>query len=80
MGKPKSRLGIIFVKIYAVFVIVAFLFLILMIKKTPFAGLYSGLLTLPWSILISRLFDFYGIQDSIPNYNKTYFISLLCNS
>ena len=66
MGKQKSKLGIIFVQIYAVLVIVAFLFLILMIKKTAFAGLYLGLLTLPWSIFLSRLLDSYGIQDSIP--------------
>jgi len=62
MGKQKSKLGIIFVKIYAILVIVAFLFLILMIKKTAFAGLYLGLLTLPWSIFLSRLLDFYGMH------------------
>ena len=66
MGKQKSKLGIIFVQIYAILVIVAFLFLILMIKKTAFAGVYLVLLTLPWSIFLSRLLDFYGIQDSVP--------------
>jgi len=66
MIKHKSKLGTIFVKIYAALVIVAFLFLIVMIKKSPFAGVYLVLLTFPWSFFLSSFLDFYRIQDSIP--------------
>jgi hypothetical protein len=59
MHKQKSKLGIIFVAIYITLAVTALTFLVVMLTKYPekseFAGVYIGVLTLPWSIISTNL-------------------------
>lgn len=68
MREQNSSIGLIFVSIYIVLVIVATFFLIIMLgsypAKSEFSAVYIGILTLPWSILILALLDYWGIMTS----------------
>ena len=46
MNKQKPKLGITFVTVYIVLVVAALIFLILMLKKTPFAESEKGVRSL----------------------------------
>lgn len=58
MDKRKPKIGLIFVSIYIILVVVAIALLVVMLTKYPekaeFAGVYIGILTLPWSFAILK--------------------------
>ncbi len=66
MTKLRSKAGLSIVKSYLLLVLAALVFTLIALKKTAFAGLYLLLLTLPWSILSTKLMDGLHIQDSVP--------------
>jgi hypothetical protein len=58
MNKRQPKIGLIFVSIYIILVVAAIAFLVVMLTKYPekaeFAGVYIGILTLPWSFAILK--------------------------
>lgn len=50
---------------YVLLVIVGLAILIYFYEKSAFAGLYIGILTLPWSFIDTIVFDLLGIIDSL---------------
>ncbi len=70
MGKEKHKADLLIVKIYVAVFLTSLIFLILTLKTTPFAGVFVVILTLPWSIISTLLFDYLGIMDSIPTLIK----------
>lgn len=66
MREQKIKLGIIFATVYTILVIAALIFAYIMVtyytEKSEFAGLYIGLLTLPWSLALFKSFDLAGVR------------------
>jgi hypothetical protein len=58
MDRKQPKIGLIFVSIYIILVIAAIAFLVVMLTKYPekaeFAGVYIGILTLPWSFAVLK--------------------------
>ena len=70
MGKQNSKFRIILVAVYAILVIIALTYLIIMLsyypEKSEFAGIYIGMLTFPWSFAIVSALDTARMIDKIP--------------
>jgi len=61
----KTKIGLTLVAIYATLAIAAYIFLVLQINDTPFAGIYITLLTAPWSFIETEVLDHFGVIDKI---------------
>lgn len=70
MDKQKLKFRVIFVAVYAILVIIALTYLLVMLsyypEKSEFAGIYIGVLTFPWSFAIVSTLDTARMIDKIP--------------
>src|SRR4030042_3630128 len=66
----KSKKALIFVNIYVILVIAAFIFFISFISKDALASLYIMILTFPWSYLEAIIWTFLNVTDSISEITK----------
>lgn len=70
MNRCTSKIGRKLVKIYSAFVFVSLFYVSFMLifatTRAEFAGIYLFVLTLPWSLAMTILLDYFRIQDMVP--------------
>lgn len=70
MKALKSTTGLICAITYMFFAMASIIYFIVKFvfypPKSAFLGMHVYILTLPWSLVFTRLFDYFHIQDSIP--------------